>query len=90
MKKFQALVKEVETASPGEGLDESCEQLQQLVAELKPAKAILQQACALVMHSRLLHVLHNQIWQGVPSHRSVTELCAASWHTVITAQCAIC
>lgn len=45
VKKFQALVKEVEAAPPGEGLDEACEQLQLLVAELKPAKASLQAAC---------------------------------------------
>ena len=46
VKKFQALVTEVESAEPGPALDEACEQLQALVAGLKPAKGLLQQACA--------------------------------------------
>ena len=54
MKKFQALVKEVETAEVGGGLDEACQQLQQLVAELKLAKAALQQACAPPTKQRLV------------------------------------
>ena len=44
VKKFQALVKEVETAKPGAGLEEACTELQQLVAELKLPKNTLQDA----------------------------------------------
>lgn len=44
MKKFQGLVKEAEAAQPGAGLEEACEQLQALIAELKLPKAALQQS----------------------------------------------
>lgn len=44
-KKFQGLIKQVEKAKPGQELDDACQQLQAIVAELTPAKNLLKAAC---------------------------------------------